>query len=177
MDVPVFLYKNKSFFKESALKKLIFTAVFAASVVLSVLDNKASANVIVGPTPTAIGSIGGASNPPQPSTWGLQFTANDDSHLVAFTFTQKGSQFGSNNVGTITLKDVTSNTTVDTWSVPLVPGFAPVANTLSFPLMICSIRVTRINCFTRRPPAITAMKCSSVSVPVISPLITTPISQ
>ena len=114
------------------MKNLILTALFVASVVLSVVDNKASANVIVGPIPTAIGSIGGASNPPQPSTWGLQFTANDYSHLVAFTFTQKGSQFGSNNVGTITLKDVTSNTTVDSWSVPLVPGFAPVANTLSF---------------------------------------------
>lgn len=114
------------------MEKWTFTAILAASMILPVVAKNASANVIVGPTPIAVGSIGGGSQPPQPSSWGLQFTANDYSHLVAFTFTQKGSQYGSNNVGAITLKDVTSSTIVDTWSVPLVPGYAPVANTLSF---------------------------------------------
>ena len=107
------------------MKKLIYTAIFAASMALTVASNQASANVIVVIPPINAGGSTGAT-----SSWGIQFTANDYSHLVSFDFTQKGSPFGNNNAGTITLTDITSNTTVDSWDVPHVSGAVP--NILSF---------------------------------------------
>ena len=113
------------------MKKLICTTVLAASIVLSVVCNNASANLIVGPTSGYnIGIVGGSVSNTQPSTWGIQFTANQSSNFVSFDFNQKAGLTGSDTAGTINLKDVTSSTTIDTWDVPQISG--PVAGTVTF---------------------------------------------
>ena len=118
------------------MKKIFLSlGALVAAMILTVAGDEASANLIVGP-PSAYytGTVGGnASTPPsQPSTWGIQFTANKNSHLISFDFNQNGSIYGNLNAGTIALKDVTTSTTVDTWGVPVVPSYGAVANTVSF---------------------------------------------
>ncbi|MEI8019151.1 MAG: PEP-CTERM sorting domain-containing protein [Schlesneria sp.] len=97
---------------------------------LFVVADQATASVIVGPTSDVSGTQGGSGNNTQGSFWGIQFTANKDSVLVSFDFSQRGSSFGTDRAGSITLNDITSSKTVDTWDVPHITG--AVANTLSF---------------------------------------------
>lgn len=116
------------------MKNLACVATFAV-IVMGLAGATASANLIVGPTIDVSGSVGGALSIPATtnSSWGIAFTVNRNTDLASFDFNQKGTTFGNNNAGTIYLYDTTSApVTVMSWSVPLVPGYGAVANTVSF---------------------------------------------
>ena len=162
------------------MKKIFLSlGALVAAMILTVAGDEASANLIVGPTSAYYtGTVGGnASTPPsQPSTWGIQFTANKNSHLISFDFNQNGSIYGNLNAGTIALKDVTTSTTVDTWGVPVVPSYGAVANTVSFSGFDDILHSgTSINSFTHRPLEVTATKSSHIFIlPAITRLTQTP---